>query len=351
MLTEEQKFKILEAIENTGSWVTLAKLLADAKDSGEDLSFTDLKNNANRMISAFRFLEVRRPSVLEHPEEITKEYRAIACLPTLYGRLPDTEESPREARIEMLLDKILNKEVPTYVVERYATTLTDESKKALDDYVTSSNLQKIEGPLLPPSEEVLKATQDYKNGGPWISLAKILAPAKDRGEDLSSIGISSSHISRMISAFTYMEVRKPEALEEPEKIKASIGSLSILSHLPSTVPSELVDSYFERILSGELSEKKFSQVLQQYRSENKPPQVESKIPAPKIKDLSQLENRWVLTFMHYTSVTLEMLTQKYGFEALRSSHSKICDDIATQFRCIADPGYKKQWDERKEGTL
>lgn len=351
-MTEEQKIEILYEIDlfnQKGPWVPLAKKLAEAKDHGEDLTFTDLKNNANRLIAAYRFLEVRRPEALEDPD-ITGEYRAIACLPTLYGRLPAEE---KESKIEALLDKVLNKEIPTYVVERYATTLSDESKKALDDYVIPAHMQKIEGTLISPSEEVLNAVKAYKQGSAhWINLAKALTAGKDREEDFTSIGVSYSQIKKLITAYGYLEVRRPDLLTEPDKVKASIDSLALLPYLSSKAPPEIVDECFEKVLSGAMSRTMLYEVLHKYEV-GRPATIQrvKESAASSMEEMSVIDNRWLLMVFHFILMTLETMIQKYGYEALRKSHSKICDDLATQFRCIADPGYKKQWDERKVGQL
>jgi hypothetical protein len=340
-MTDEQKNQILKAVENYvqyEAWVPLAKLLAEAKDRGDDLSFAGLKNNANRLISAYRFLEVRRPDILETPEEILGQFRAIACLPTLWKRLSPGEE--REKRIQAILENIINNRIPTYVVERYATTLTDESKKLIDSYVIPTHLQKFEEKLLPPSENVKTAIKAYKDGGHWLHLVKFLMESKDNHEDLSDVGLSSSQINRMITAYRFLEVKRPELLREPEKLTASIGALSILPTMSGKLPAETIDDYFEKIITGEISEKKLLKISTSLSDTSQP-----------LTPLEEGEDQKVAEILQETLKTLNMLITKYGHEALRNHHAQICDDLATQFRCVADPGYKKQWDSRKEGKL
>jgi hypothetical protein len=49
--------------------------------------------------------------------------------------------------------------------------------------------------------------------------------------------------------------------------------------------------------------------------------------------------------------TLNIFIEKYSYEALREKHAQICDDLATKFRCVADKGWKEQWDKRREGVI
>jgi len=349
-MTNDQKNEIFTAIEifrDNGSWIPLAKLLSEAKiqNKNEDFSFTGLKNNANRMIAAYQFLEVRRPDILETPEEILGQFRAFACLPTLSHRLeriiPDKND--RDKRLDAILEKVIRNEIPTYIVERYATTLTDESKRELDSYVMPTHRQKFEEELQPPSESVKNAIKEYKAGGHWLLLVKHLVESKDNHEDLSKVDISPNHINRMITAFRYVEVKRPALLEKPEELKASITSLSLLPSMSGRLPPETIDDYFEKVISGGISEKKLGKISSQLAGSN-PQSVQS---AP----LEESESIKIGETFENISKTLNMLIQKYSFESLRKDHAKICDDLATQFRCVADPGYKKQWDERKEGKL
>lgn len=131
----------LQTYEKNGSWVNLARLMSEARDQNENLTFTGLKNNINRMIGAYDFLKEWRPNILETPEKILGHYRAISPLRMLHNRLP---VKIRVAKIQSILDRIINGEIPAYVVERYATTLIDPSKKKMDDYVTEDHLKNLE---------------------------------------------------------------------------------------------------------------------------------------------------------------------------------------------------------------
>ena len=51
------------------------------------------------------------------------------------------------------------------------------------------------------------------------------------------------------------------------------------------------------------------------------------------------------------TIYLNGIIASFGYETLREKFSAECDSIATKFLCIADPGYKKMWDERKEEKL
>lgn len=130
--------KALETYDKDGFWVELARFLSEAKDMGEDISFTGLKNNVNRMISAYKFLKMWRPGALTTPRKIIGHFRAISPLQMLYDRLP---ENIREEKINDILDRVLLNKIPAYVVERYATTLIDESKKVMKDYVIERHLK------------------------------------------------------------------------------------------------------------------------------------------------------------------------------------------------------------------
>jgi RNA polymerase sigma factor (sigma-70 family) len=136
---KNQIIKALEGYNSDGFWVELARLLSEARDVGEDISFTGLKNNANRMISAYKFLKVWRPGVLTTPRRILAHFRAISPLQLLHDRLPDNQKD----RIDSLLDKILKNKIPAYIVERYATTLVDEAKKKMPDYVYKKHLKNL----------------------------------------------------------------------------------------------------------------------------------------------------------------------------------------------------------------
>jgi DNA-directed RNA polymerase specialized sigma24 family protein len=130
----------LEVYERNGSWVILAKLMSEARNQNENLEFTGLKNNINRMIGAYDFLREWRPRILETPEKVRGHYRAISPLRMLHNRLP---VKTRVAKVQSILDKVINGEIPAYVVERYATTLVDPSKKKMEDYVTEEHLKNL----------------------------------------------------------------------------------------------------------------------------------------------------------------------------------------------------------------
>jgi len=140
---EELKSQILVALETynkNGFWVELARLLSEARGMEMDLSFVGLKNNANRMIYAYRFLRMWRPGVLTTPRKILGHFRAISPLQTLHDRLP---ERIRQEKIDNILDRVLLNKIPAYVVERYATTLIDESKETQPDYVIEKHLKNL----------------------------------------------------------------------------------------------------------------------------------------------------------------------------------------------------------------
>jgi hypothetical protein len=343
-MSPEQRILILKAVDvyaQTGAWVPLAKLLAEAKSKKENLSFTGLKNNANRMISAYRFLEVRRPDVLETPEDIFGQFRAFACLPTLWKRLPPGEE--REKRIDAILENIINGRIPTYVVERYATTLTDS-------YVIPTHRKKFEEKLKPPSEKLLNAVKVYRAGGQlhWLDFTKVIIEAKENHEDISTIDFSLPQISRMIAAYRFLEVKRPEILKSPEELKGSITALSLLPHMAGKLAPEVIENYLEKILSGELREDEMKKISVEFDiSQPSPTRIESEPVVP----LDDNEDLKIAGIFKTTMDTLNSLVTKYGHEALRKNHAQICDDLATQFRCVADPGYKEQWDKRTEGTL
>jgi hypothetical protein len=48
---------------------------------------------------------------------------------------------------------------------------------------------------------------------------------------------------------------------------------------------------------------------------------------------------------------LNSAIRRHGYDTLNKHFVEICDDLATSFNCIADPEYRKSWEERKEISL
>lgn len=205
------------------------------------------------------------------------------------------------------------------------------------------------------SEEISKAAEAYNNGGPWITFAKVLAEARDRGEkyDNGGFGHSPSKIKRLTQAYRFLEIYSPETLRmPPESVKADPRSISSLPNLYSRLPPETRDvqilEYLKKVLNKELSSNQIEVLsLSLKRKDFVMEMVQSR--GKELLPLVPLEQEDIQVLgkgLEFFRDTIKTAIKRYGYETLNKYFAVTCDDLATILNCIADPAFRQSWEER-----
>ena len=200
-------------------------------------------------------------------------------------------------------------------------------------------------------ETLLLAVKEFQSGRHWMHLAKLLAEAPS--EELSDLGISDADVQDLISAYRLLEVRRPEILEVPEKIKCDFRVISAILTLFPKFPEETrqmdQDILVDKAIGGEITMKEIKEMKFVLKKRKEPLHCyfEEKSSLPLDRRELDLLGKNLILFEEYLKLTID----KFGFEDVRKRYEKKCDDLATFLRCIADPGYKEQRDKRTVGCI
>lgn len=201
-------------------------------------------------------------------------------------------------------------------------------------------------------EEMLLAVEEFKKGSHWMHLAKLLHEAEQLAkaphEELSGLGISDADVQDLISAYRLLEVRRPEILEVPEKIKCDFRVMSTTLTLFPKFPEETrqmeQEILIDKAIRGEVTLKELKEMKSVLKKRKEPLHCyfEEKLSSPFDEREMDLLGKKLFQFEEYLKLTID----KFGFEAVRKRYAIKCDALATFLSCIADPGYKEQWDKR-----
>ena len=70
-------------------WIPLAGLIIEAREKGEFIygieGMEKVKAHIGRLVTAYRFLALRRPELIKHPENLNVAYRGFSGLPIVYA--------------------------------------------------------------------------------------------------------------------------------------------------------------------------------------------------------------------------------------------------------------------------
>jgi hypothetical protein len=183
----------------------------------------------------------------------------------------------------------------------------------------------------------------------WVKIARLLVEAYDQGENLNGIeGIGNlrNNLGRLISAYRFLDLRRPEALKDPKKMNVSFRGFSSLPLIYSRLNPETRETEIEKIL-----DKVLTGDLTAYETEVLSAKLAGKpygnLGIKKV-DLTDKDSNNVKEVLEKFNIYLNEIIAKYDYEVLRGKFSSTCDTIATKLNCIADPGYKKMWEERRE---
>jgi len=195
----------------------------------------------------------------------------------------------------------------------------------------------------------------FKQTGQWLPLARQIAEARDQGKIFREGELIPcfSDIKRMANAYRFLEAKRPEVLKEPIA-KGTFRQISYLPHIFSLLPEEgrdaLIEEYLDKILKGEMAVNRLTDISVELKGGRNEVKKEIPVSSPPI-DITQEDMEYVGVSINFIEQTLKLMVTKYGYEALYQKHASKCDALATLLRCIADPEYKKMWEERREGTV
>ena len=195
-----------------------------------------------------------------------------------------------------------------------------------------------------------EATKELKeNSHNWINVARLLVEAYDQGENLNSIegiGKLKGNLGRLISAYRFLYLRRPDILKHPEKMNISFRGFSSLPRIYSRMNPETrekdIEELLDKILKGDVPAYG-TEVLCAKLGDKPYGNLGVKKTEMTDKDANNVKEK-----LENFNIYLNGAIAKYDYEALREKFSSICDTIATKLNCIADPGYKKLWDERRK---
>jgi hypothetical protein len=204
-------------------------------------------------------------------------------------------------------------------------------------------------------EEIKKAAEAYNKGGPWITFARLLAEARDHGEkiDYGSFGHSTSKIKRLTQAYRFLEIYSPEVLKQPpETVIADPRSIACLPNLYSRLPVETRDvqilEYLKKVLNKELSANQLevlsiSLKKKDFVTEMTQPRDRELLP---MIPLEQEDIQALGKGLEFFRDTIKTAIKRHGYNTLNRYFSTTCDDLATILNCIADPVFRRSWEER-----
>ena len=203
---------------------------------------------------------------------------------------------------------------------------------------------------------ILDALTVFKQGGPWITLAKELAIARDRGDNLNIIDLPLFKTKRLIAAYRFLEIQRPDVLNlPPEQVIADYRAISGLPNLYSRLPKETRDQEIldclDKVLRKEISAYALeSQATALAKIDKIGKQLVKKEQKPTMP-LDQEEIQVLGKGLTFFKGLLDTTIRKFGYDAINKHYSEICDEIAVTLNCIADPGFRKSWEEREEIVL
>ena len=186
----------------------------------------------------------------------------------------------------------------------------------------------------------------------WIPLARLLVEAQDKNEFLDGIdGMEEikSHVPRLITAYRFLALRRPELIQHPERLNIAFRGFSglplVYSRLNVKTREKEIEDLLDQVIQGKCPP---------YRVEVLAAKLNGKpygnLGAKKIP-LEGQEYETVKKNLSDLTIYLNGIISSFGYEALREKFSSECDQIATKLLCIADSSYKKMWDERKEERI
>lgn len=192
-------------------------------------------------------------------------------------------------------------------------------------------------------------TSRYKK---WIPLAGLIVEAREKGEFIYGIeGMEKvkAHIGRLVTAYRFLALRRPELIKHPENLNVAYRGFSGLPIVyarmsPGTKEKE-IEELLDKVIQGKFPPYQIEVLAA--RLDGKP---YGNLGVKKIP-LEGMEYDTVKKNLSDLTIYLNGIIASFGYETLREKFSVECDSIATKLLCIADPGYKKMWDERKEEKL
>jgi hypothetical protein len=213
------------------------------------------------------------------------------------------------------------------------------------------------------NQKIIDAVKEYKDSSDrcfWIPLANILFEAQGK-EDLSYLiknGLSESSIKRLITAYGFLKIHRPDTLKPPyDQVQNSARAVSFLPTIYGLLPKETrnkdIQEYTERILSGSLTGNHVEVVVMRLKGNKQGINIGSAwttLLDRKVSNFTLEEDELAIAgkVIDCFEDQIHIFIKKYGFEKLREHFSNQCSEIAVELNCISDPEYKKQRDSRKD---
>jgi hypothetical protein len=209
------------------------------------------------------------------------------------------------------------------------------------------------------TEQTLQAAvTDYKNGAPWIILATLLCEAQENGEDILNVDLSSTQVQRLVRAYNFLKLKRPEVLDlPPHEIKASARAIAYLPRIYGRLPVETRDrdiqEYIEKVLRGQLTGTHLETLSMRVGGKKQGINMGTAIMDRKISTTTIEEDEIALigkTLDHFDDMVNYFL-KKHGYEKIRGHFSRQFWEMSIKCNCISDAEYQENWETKRRETV
>jgi hypothetical protein len=195
------------------------------------------------------------------------------------------------------------------------------------------------------------------NQANWFEFGKMVVEALDQGVDVAvTEGIGETIVQKLTTAYRFLEVR---GITGP--IKGSYYTIACLPNIYSKMSGADKDEKFEELVKeavegvwGSRRMRRLSVTLSNSVTKETSQKINTAL-SNMSEDLREGASEGAIIALRGTLDTLEYVLKKalseVGYEKLTAELAGRCDTMATELRCVADPEYRKMWEERKEGVL
>jgi hypothetical protein len=208
------------------------------------------------------------------------------------------------------------------------------------------------------NEKLKEAAKNYNYAGPWINLAAMFYEAQENGEDIYDVKMSKTQVTRLLTAYGFLKLKRPEALNlPPDQFVASARAVAYLPRIYGRLPPETrerdIQEYIEKVLRGQLTGTHLETLSMRAAGHKQGVNIGTAILDRKITQTTIEEDEIIIigkTLDHFDDM-LNYFIKKHGYEKIRQHYSRQFWDMSVKCNCISDAQYQQNWEQRKESVL
>lgn len=213
---------------------------------------------------------------------------------------------------------------------------------------------------------VLKEMADLFEKGKlhWTKLGEALLAAKLDGSDFSDLDMDRRKIRSIVSAYQFLEVRRPSFLKDPvySVTHWTVSRVpAVYAKMKGPSKEEDLETLLDKVLEGKMNAhdlQRLSVKLDPKLAEKRKSLRESRPDTGSRPSQDARLSRWAewsfASLGHQLDALDSVLDQAIdanGYDKLRKTLAEKSERIAVKLNCIADEDYQREWEKRREFIL